>query len=442
MTPSNGTGDDLPGDNLPGDDLNDLLGAMVEATDARKAAPAAPSLHDVVRALNSLRTGLPGAAPTVARGLVEEALGAVERVCDTQVAQVTGDIRFRDLAGRWRALAAMVDCAGDGGPAKVQVLSATAAEWRHDATAGEFDDTALFARLYIDPYMADADPLSVLVIDETFGQRPDEIAVLSAAMQSAATAHTVVLATADPAFFGANDLSSLTGGGRIGQVLAGPQAIAWRGLREAPEAGHLGLVASGATLADGTEITGAMAAGIAIAAGVAATGWPAYAWPEADAPGASLVVDLDDRDAGDLAEHGIIPLADGATGGVAPGALPSAMKPTHYRDAQANVLARAMAQLAYTMAISRYAQAIKLMARDGTLAGDAMTMSAAAGAWLTGYVAESPEAEHPLTEGSVSIVAVPDAPGAFDAEIALKPGLGFGRQTATCQLTLPLPDPV
>ncbi|HXI56461.1 MAG TPA: type VI secretion system contractile sheath large subunit [Polyangia bacterium] len=126
---------------------------------------------------------------------------------------------FQRLESSWRALHRLVASVDDA--VSLSLLDVSRAELGADLAAGP-DGSGLHRRL-----SDDADPWSLVVLDESFGPGADDLTLLSALGAVAAQLGVSILAGADPRLdWGALDSEA---------------AARWRRLRQSPQAGAIGL---------------------------------------------------------------------------------------------------------------------------------------------------------------------------------------------------------
>jgi len=124
----------------------------------------------------------------------------------------------------------------------------------------------------------------------------------------------------------------------------------------------------------------------------------------------------------------------------------SVQKPKKYDRPEATANAAIMARLPYTMASSRFAHFLKVMARDkiGSFM-EATECEKWLNRWIGNYVSTNPDAgaetkaKYPLREAKVEVKEIPGKPGSYNAVAYLRPWLQMEELTTSMRMVARIP---
>ncbi len=421
----------------------------------------------------------------------------IDALLTAQVNEIIHAPEFQRLEASWRGLHYLVARADAGVTLTVRVLHASKDDLRKDLeTASEFDQSALFRKIYEEEYgMFGGEPFGALIGDYEFSRHPQDVALLERIANVAAAAHAPFLSAASPALFGWDSFAELSAPRDLARIFASAEYAKWRAFRESEDARYVGLTlprillrepyAYGSVLVesfnfqedtDGTDYSkylwgnAAYAFGACLAEAFAKYHWcamirgidggglveglpsPAF---RTDADGLALrspveidVSDLRERQLGDL---GVIPLVHcKGTDRAAFFSSQSCQRPKRYDTDEANANARLSTQLQYILATSRFAHYLKVLMRDKT--GKVTTVRECEhflNDWLGNYCMGNPEsagiearARRPLRSGQVAVHEVKGKPGSYAAVVHLQPHFQLDELTVSLRLITELPSPV
>lgn len=489
--------------------------AVTEMPASVGASPGSAILDDILAGIRGTlgdnhaetSTGLSALLPRIRQRAVEHATDAeamlsaciadIDALLCTQVNEIIHAPEFQQLEASWRGLSFLVSETDVSPMLKVRVLHASKDDLRKDLeSASEFDQSALFKKIYEDEYgMFGGEPIGALIGDYEFGRHPQDMALLERISNVAATAHAPFLSAASPALFGWDSFGELTAPRDIAKIFSSAEYAKWRAFRESEDSRYVGLTLPRVLMrapydpetvltesfnfvedVDGIEPgkylwgSAAYALGARLAEAFARYGWcahirgidggglveglpsPAFA---TDADGIAVrgptqiaVTDLREKE---LADLGFITLVHcKGTGYAAFFSTQSCQKPKRYDREEANANARLSTQLQYILTTSRFAHYLKVMMRDKT--GSVTTAHDCEdflNRWLVNYCLANPEsadleakARKPLRDGNVSVREVKGKPGSYEAVVHLQPHFMLDELTVSLRLVTELPTPV
>jgi type VI secretion system ImpC/EvpB family protein len=457
--------------------------------------------HDTLESLRLWSDGRDLHSPEEAVADLERDLAAIDEMIADQVNEILHEPAFQRLEARWRGLLHLVEqveSRDDEAPqAMVKVYDV---EWRELANdlefSPEFTQSQLFRRVYDEEFGAPGgQPFGLLLGDfeigaGTAGSPQRDLSVLRLVADTAAAAFAPFIAQASPALLGLGHMRELQRQLDLRLRFDSPEMIRWKELRRAEEARFLGLTVP-RTLArlpyrdDGVHDFGfrfdedvsapeagayCWGSGIWALGGVAMRVFQECGWfadmrgvrpgmrggglvdglPRADhgtdAPGIAIRTPLEvmitDETERELAEHGFICLCpNGDNGDAAFYTVPSLSRPPIYSTDEANANASISAMLPYLLSVSRFAHALKVIARDRIgAAEEASTLQSRLRDWIRAYVVEgslsSPEqrARFPLSGADIQLEPVEGGAGHYNCVVHLEPHLQFDQVVASMTL--------
>jgi len=430
-------------------------------------------------------------------GLLSTLIADLDGLLAEQVNEILHTPSFQQLEASWRGLAYLVKQTEASTTVKVRVLAASKQDLRKDLeTASEFDQSALFKKVYEDEYgMFGGEPFAVLVGDYEFGRHPQDIALLERLSSIAAAAHAPFLSAASPALFGWDSFAELSAPRDLGMIFTSNEYVKWRAFRESEDSRYVGLTLPRVLLrapydpetarvesftfsedVDGPDYSkylwgnAAYALAVRLADSFAKYGWcatirgieggglvdglpsPAFS---TDAEGVAIrgpveiaVTDLREKE---LADLGFIAILHCKSSDYAAFfSAQSCQKSRRYDTDEANANARLSTQLQYIFATSRFAHYLKVMMRDKTGAvTTAHDCEDFLNRWLLSYCLGNPEsatleakARRPLHDGRVTVREVKGKAGCYEAIIHLQPHFLLDELTVALRLVTELPPPV
>src|SRR5438132_4983162 len=146
---------------------------------------------------------------------IETAIGAriaaLDEVISAQLNEVMHAPEFQKLEGSWRGLHYLVHQSETSTMLKIRVMNVSKDDLRKDLErAAEFDQSALFKKVYEDEYGTfGGSPYGALIGDYEFTNHPQDIYLLSKISQVASAAHAPFISAAAPQLFGWESFNQL-----------------------------------------------------------------------------------------------------------------------------------------------------------------------------------------------------------------------------------------
>src|SRR6476646_518906 len=346
--------------------------------------------------------------------------------------------------------------------------------WRDLQRAPEFDQSALFKKVYEEEFgVFGGSPFGALIGDYEFGKSGQDIELLEKVSQVAAASHAPFLTAASPEMFNLESYTEIDAPRDMSRVFDTTEYSKWKGFRQSEDSRYVGLTCPrilmrlpyGANTVpveefnyeekvDGTDhnkylwANSSWALGARLTHAFAEYGWCAcirgvesggmveglpvhnFQTGEGDiAMKCPTEVPVTDRREKELADLGFVPLVHCKdTDYAAFFSVQSAQKPKVYDTDSANANARLSTQIPYLMAVSRFAHYLKAMMRDKI--GSFMSREEAErflNRWITKYVVPDDtasmeaKARAPLREARIDVSEIPGKPGVYRAVAFLRP---------------------
>ncbi|QBF32473.1 type VI secretion system contractile sheath large subunit [Thalassococcus sp. S3] len=433
-----------------------------------------------------------GAAPSydsaIGRGdviaaRIDRLIVAIDAALAAQVNAILNAPRFREMEGRWHALARLLDQI-DSEQVTLRLLDVNWRVLSRDLErAVEFDQSHLYRLVYDGEFgMPGGLPFGLIVADyhvsaRTDPERGDQVDTLQSLAGVAAAAFCPVILGTAPDLLGVNRFDELRATSDLAELRLGRHTERdlrrWTTLRQREDSRFLGIVAPDLVLRspyrrydaeradqftfdEGPENPLFVNAAFAFASTVIATfqesGWfaairgayqdeegggrvPAFGSYDFETDGHGISAQAPVRirftaaQENALIERGIVPLSALFLEPQAVfNANPSVHQPPTYETPVANENARLGAMLQYVLCTSRFAHYLKVMMRDEIgSAADPATIEYRLNSWLREYclgnddAAASLKAQYPLRDAGVTVNAVPGKPGCYAATIRLQP---------------------
>ncbi|TWA70029.1 type VI secretion system protein ImpC [Azospirillum brasilense] len=431
---------------------------------------------------------------------LNKAIDAIDATISRQLAAIMHHPDFLKLEGSWRGLNHLVKNSETGTSLKIRVMHITKRELFKDLDrAVEFDQSTTFKKLYENEFgMSGGQPYGALIGDYEFTNHPEDIQLLSSMSNVAAASFAPFVTAAGPKLFGFEDYRDLAKPRDLAKIFDSVEYAKWRAFRESEDSRFVVLTMPRvlARLPYGAETRPVEEFKYEEAPGDAA-GQPQpmehgnYCWMNTayvmgtkltDAfaktgfcttirgaenggrvdglPVHQFVTDEGDRDMkcpteiaitdrreAELSKLGFLPLCHYKNteyavffGGQ------TAQKPKQYDRPEATANAAISARLPYVMATSRFAQYLKVMARDkiGSFM-EATDCEDWLNRWIMNYVNANPDsspemrAKYPLRDARVEVKEIPGKPGSYNAVAWLRPWLQMEELNASMRLVARVP---
>lgn len=424
---------------------------------------------------------------------INSRIAEIDRLISAQMNEIMHHEDFQKLEGSWRGLNHLVKNSLTGTQMKIRVMSVSKKDLLKDfERAIEFDQTALFKKVYEDEYgMFGGAPFGAMIGDYEFGNHPQDMALLENISQVAAAAHAPFLSAAGAGLFGWDSYSEMSEVRDVSKIFDRTEYAKWRSFRESEDSRYVGLTLPHVLMrepygaatrptesfrfeedVDGTDHKKYLWGNAAYALGTRLTeAFSMHGWCVAirGVEGGGLVqglpthtfatdegeiamkcpteVAITDRREKEFADNGFIPLVHcKGTDYAAFFATQSASKAKKYDTDAANANARLSTQLQYIFAVSRFAHYLKTMVRDKI--GSFMSRKDAEmflNQWIMNYVTEDDtasaqvKAQYPLREARVDVAEIPGKPGCYRAVAFLRPHFQLDELSVSLRLVADLP---
>jgi type VI secretion system protein ImpC len=380
---------------------------------------------------------------------------------------------FQRLEASWRGVRYLVSSADPDASVKVRVFNVTRQELLSDfREAEDLDRNVLFQKVYLEQFgIFGGQPFSVIMGDYEFSNAADDLELLDGLAQVAALAGAPFLAAAGARMFGCADFAELSQKRNLSKIFEGPAYAHWRSFRQSGQAGFVALVLPRILLRLPYGITTSPAQAFSYQESMAETGGANWLWGNAafalaarlaDAfrryhwcaaitgPEGGMMTDLPafryrDSNGNPAIEGPMEALFDDVqpkqlwdcgfncllqrkgTDQAAFLGLTTCLRPKLYQETGVNTAARLGTLLPYVLAISRFAQYLKVIMRDSArYPSSKEECERRLNEWLRQYVIEddsaSPEvkARFPLREARVKVEKTRDYSG-YQATVSLRP---------------------
>jgi type VI secretion system protein ImpC len=403
---------------------------------------------------------------------------------------------FQKLEASWRGLHYLVHQTETSTQLKIKVLNVSKKDLLKDMErASEFDQSALFKKIYTEEYdMFGGHPFSAVIGDYEFGRHPQDMALLERVAEVSAAAHAPFISAATSQMFGLESFTDIGKPRDLAKIFDTVEYAKWKSFRESEDSRYVGLCLphilmrlpygretvpveafnfeedvdgqdhakylwGNAAWAFGTRLTEAFAkygwcAAIrGVEGGGLVQGLPVHTFSTDDGEVAMKCpteVAISERRENELNNLGFITLLHCKnTDYAAFFGAQSCQKPKIYDTPEANANARLSTQLQYLMCTSRFAHYLKAMARDKI--GSFMERDECErwlNRWINNYTIANPEnagpeikAERPLREARIDVREVPGKPGHYEAVAFMRPHFQLEELSVGLSLVAELPPP-
>ncbi len=431
---------------------------------------------------------------------INNGIAALDRQITKQLSAIMHAPEFSKLEGTWRGLHHLVSNSETGTHLKIRLLNAPKRELAKDLErAVEFDQSQLFKKLYEDEFgTPGGEPYGALIGDYEFTNHPEDMEMLTKISGVAAAAFCPFVSAADPKMFGLESFEQLPNPRDLAKIFDTKPYIPWRSFRDSEDSRFVTLTmprtlarlpygettkkvdefnfqeaildskgnaqpmrhdqfcwmntayVMGARLTDAFAKTGFCTAIRGRENGGSVEGLPTYIFKSEDGDDdqkCPTEVGITDRREKELSDLGFLALSHNKNtdfsvfyGGQ------TTQKPKKYDRANATANAKISARLPYVMATSRFTHFLKVIARDkiGSFM-EAEDCQKWLNRWITNYVSADdnppPEqrARYPLAEARVEVKEDPESPGAYNAQIHMRPWLQMEELNAAMSMVARIP---
>jgi type VI secretion system protein ImpC len=433
---------------------------------------------------------------TVARDaefMIGERIAQIDKAISLQLNEILHHPDLQKLEGSWRGLKHLMDNSETGVTLKIRVLNVNKKDLLKDLRSSDFDQSALFKKVYEEEYgVFGGAPFGALIGDYEFGRSPEDMELLEQISHVAASAHAPFVSAANPEMMNLPSYTQLDAPRDLAKVFDSTAYAKWKSFRESEDSRYVALCLPrtlsrlpygpetrpveafnyiedvdgrdhskylwmNAAYSLGTRLTDSFAKyGMCVAmrgveGGGLVEGLPVHNFTTDDG---DLVmkcpteVAITDRREKELADLGFVPLLHCKdTDYAAFFSAQTCQKPKKYDQESANANARLSTQLPYIMAVSRFAHYLKVMCRDkiGSFMSRDQTESFL-DSWIKQYVtpddtaSADAKAKRPLREARVEVEEIPGRPGSYRAVAYLRPHFQLDELTVSLRLVAELPQ--
>jgi len=425
---------------------------------------------------------------------IREWVKELDNLLSAQVSEIMHHPDFRKLEGSWRGLDYLIRNSQTSTTLKVKMLNVTKNDMLRDLErAMEFDDSALFRKVYTEQYdQFGGEPFSALVGDYEIDNTADDMSLISRVSQIAAAAHAPFIASAGPGMFGLNSFTDLSKPKDLARIFDTVEFAAWKTFRNSDDSRYAALTMprvmarvpygaktkkveefnfeeevkdhedycwSNASFTYAARLTEAFfqsgwcARIIGPEGGGGVEGLPTHVVKDPDGdsvmkcPSEIAISETRDKQLSDL---GFIPLCHRMNTDVAAFfSAQSCRKPQKYDNPDATANEELSAMINHILCTSRFAHYLKAMARDriGTFM-ERRDCERWLNDWILNYVVANPDdvgpevkAARPLRDARVEVREIKEKPGCYEAVAYMRPHFQLKELSVSMRLVAELPPP-
>jgi type VI secretion system protein ImpC len=433
-------------------------------------------------------------------GLINAAIGEIDRKLSHQVDEILHHPKFQKLEATWRSLFRVVEesynRADNREEIQIKVLNANRRDLERDLKVGVKKSpykTGLFEKVYTSTFNTlGGHPFAALIGDLEFSHTNRDVDLLEKISGVAAMAHAPFIAAASPAMFGWAQFTQIPTAGDIENLFNLPEYDAWRAFRRKPDSRYVGLClpqvltrlpygekdgqpvetfdyqegvdgrdhgkylwgntayALAGRLLEAFTLDGWCVAVIGPKGGGQVDDLPLHAFQTGEGDVAiksPTEVQLSDDREFALTKLGFIPLVQRKHDRCAVffGA-PTCHEPARYTSDGGNANAYLGSQLPYMMAASRIAHYLKVIGREEI--GSTLTVTQIRNhlqEWINQYVIDQDDATEdqrrrkPLRNALIEVTEIPGRPGFYQAKAFIRPHFKLEGLGAEVSLVAELP---
>jgi type VI secretion system protein ImpC len=169
-------------------------------------------------------------------------IAEIDKKLSAQLNEIMHAPEFQRLEATWRGLHYLVHQSETGDLLKIRVLNVSKRDLFKDLEkAVEFDQSALFKKVYEDEFCHLGEPFGLLVGDYEFDHQPKEIHVLRWIANVAAFSHVPFVTAANPRLFNLHSYTELKATQDVTRVFEGDEYVEWNKFRESDDSCYIGL---------------------------------------------------------------------------------------------------------------------------------------------------------------------------------------------------------
>jgi len=229
----------------------DLLVKIIENTriarDQKQRATFEAGLLELARELES--GDLPPLHSGDLEGLINAAIGQIDRSLSEQVDVIIHHPKFQKLEANWRSIHRLVEESFNRSDTRdeiqIKLLDTNRRDLERDLGVGVkkvASKTGLYEKIYNSTYNTyGGHPFGALISDLEFSHESQDVDLLEKIAGIAAVAHAPYIAAASPTMFGWTEFTQIPTAGDIINIFGGAQYDTWRSFRRKTDARYVGL---------------------------------------------------------------------------------------------------------------------------------------------------------------------------------------------------------
>jgi type VI secretion system protein ImpC len=176
-------------------------------------------------------------------GSISARISDIDRLISRQLNEVLHAPEFQSLEGAWRGLYYLVSVIAGSPTLKIRILNVSKDELARDQErAGEFEQSALYKKVYQEYETFDGKPYSALIGDFYFSRHATDMRLLEKLSNVAARVHAPFISAASPSLFNWDGFLELDRPRDLAKIFETPEYATWKGFRESEDARYVALV--------------------------------------------------------------------------------------------------------------------------------------------------------------------------------------------------------
>jgi type VI secretion system protein ImpC len=180
--------------------------------------------------------------PNISRA-VKAAIAGIDAKLSAQVSEILHDPKFSKLEGSWRGLQHLVRESGVNQQLKIKVINMTKREMYRDLTRDDYDQSAMFKKIYEQEIgTPGGEPYGLLIGDYEWTSHPEDIESLRAISGVAAASFAPFISGVGTEMFGVSNWKELDKIPDLTRTFDSAEYTKWRGFRESEDARFVSLV--------------------------------------------------------------------------------------------------------------------------------------------------------------------------------------------------------
>lgn len=418
---------------------------------------------------------------------LQSCLDKIDNLISNKISIIMHDSHFQNLESLWRSTDALARKSKNDNQIKIKILNLSKTELIQSfSSTHDVDQSPLYKLIYENEFgTPGGEPFGVMMGDYYFSHQNEDVESLQKISHIASHSFCPFITAPCPSVFGVGDFSQLSKPKQLDAIFNRQDYIAWNALRESDEAKFLTLClprvllrlphrpkkhsSSSFNFQENTQFLWKNAA-FSLAEKMCEA-FSRYRWCTAirgaetggkitklplfhfhDEHGALQTqcpteICITDKREAELSQLGFMPISyyKNSDFAVFFGAQ-TFHRPPEFLSPEANANAQIASRLPYVMASSRFAQYLKIIARDKIGAfSDVSTLEAYLNQWVVNYVNANPasgsemKAKYPLADARISVRETLGNSGSYHAILWMKPWLQLEKLTASLRLVADIP---